>query len=343
MKNARDIIARGMAASAASGGGGGGGPTSVTLPVVFSIEWDDQSDGAYGVATADQTIAQIYQAQIDGLVVVGVYGYGSDSSVTSVSLDLVESTTADEAAASVTFRGISSEHVTLEITGTVDNGADSWVATSHAAAPELPTPTVADVGKSITIQPVGGAVIAPWQSVVPDDEGVALIPNFNTELFVEGATVLVELNGEKMVGTVGMVGNTQTVVLVNPLYVLCRVYLYNNNAYVQPLYARGGNAPVITIRVSVFDSYQWAETPPNTLVVYQGESDILTKTWQEIYDALTCGIRVIIVAGGFDNYGFISQDYVIRAMQEGDDAFSVVSASSGVWIASTADDYPILD
>ncbi len=593
---ARDIIARGMAANAAAGGGGGGGSDPATLPVVFSIEWDGQSDGQYGTATADQTISQIYQAQIDGLVVVGVYGYGSDSAMTSVSLDLVESTTEDGAASSVTFRGISSEHVTLEVTGTVNSGADAWVATSYAKAPELPTPTADDVGKYLTVlpspsaiiapeqrieyegsprygyvltdinrercvrgavilcvvngvelmgtltpsdqpaglharwfsignfnndttiafymdsttawfevndgasilsyidiaiyalnpssgaviaatqnatydsvvarylisataadlfvpganvvatidntsyygtvgrfyhypasivlwssldtdnvnfvltkdtsysddtlllnlelhgnpqpqsvnisvnianveyaecewapadvpgllptptasdvgkimsvQPVGGTVIAPLQSGVPDDEGVVAISNFNTELFTVGATVLVEMNGEKMVGTVvSQISNgSMGVEFNNPLYSLCAVWVYNGNGYASALYLNNGVAPGMSIKVSLFDAYDWVETPPNTMIVHMDADGVFDKTWQEIFDAITSGKNVFLLIGGLrDGYGFISYYDIYFAGQVGENSYNVITSNASEFYCTAPDEYPFAD
>lgn len=204
----------------------------------------------------------------------------------------------------------------------------------------LPTPTASDVGKTMMVQPVGGSVIAPMQSCVPDDEGVISISNFNTSLFTVGTTVIAEWNGEKMVGTVVSNGHIG-VAFDNPLYAQCEIWINNGNAYGIGLYASGGAAPVVTIKVSVFDSYGWAETSSTMIVKETGELT-LTKTWQEIFDALTSGKLVLLVRGGFAEYGYISSVPITYATR-GDSWFMVTTASGVEYYANSADGYPIAD
>lgn len=208
----------------------------------------------------------------------------------------------------------------------------------------LPTPTVSDVGKTMMVQPIGGSVIAPMQSCVPDDEGVITISNFNTSLFTVGATVLVEWNGEKMVGTVvsqldnGNMGVAFTNVAYDPP---CQIWIYNGNGYGMGLYASGGSAPVVTIKVSLFDSYGWEETT-STIIVHEDGTFTLDKTWQEIYDALSSGKLVLLVRGGFDNYGYISSNPITYATRE-DNGFKVTTAMGVEYYADSANGYPFAD
>lgn len=190
MKNARDIIARGMAASAAaSGGGGGSGSGDVTLSVVFNMEWDAQSDTATDI-TSDQTIADIYQAQIDGLVVVGVYSHNDGTTTTSVAFDLVESKAANEEGYAVAFRGMSSDHVSYEVSGRVENGMDIWTATrsSTGGGADLPPVTSADNGKFL------GVVDGEWGTSVA---GFVETTSVNTVL-AETTVTTTEMNGVYM-------------------------------------------------------------------------------------------------------------------------------------------------
>ena len=207
----------------------------------------------------------------------------------------------------------------------------------------LPTPTAADVGKTMMVQPIGGSVIAPMQSCVPDDEGAFIISNFNTSLFTVGATVLAEWNGEKMVGTVvnQLDNGNMGVAFDNPLYSIVQIEIYNGNAIGMALYASGGSAPVVTLKVSVFDSYGWEETSSTVVVKETGELT-LTKTWQEIYDALTSGKLVWLVRGGYDDYGYISSNPLIYATR-GDSWFMVKTAMGAEYYAESANGYPVAD
>ena len=208
----------------------------------------------------------------------------------------------------------------------------------------LPTPTASDVGKTMMVQPVGGTVIAPMQSCVPDDEGVITISNFNTSLFTVGTTVIAEWNGEKMVGTVvnQLDNGNMGVAFANPLYVpACYIYVYNGNAYGMGLYVGGGTAPVVTISVSVFDSYGWVETS-TTMIINETNDFTLTKTWQEIYDALASGKLVLLVRGGYDESGYISSTPITYATSVGS-AFMVTTAMGVEYYANSPTDYPIAD
>ena len=62
---ARDIIARGMAASAASGGEGGGSASSSVMKVTFTVD-----DGAHTVV-ADKTPEEVWTAFDNGKFVFG--------------------------------------------------------------------------------------------------------------------------------------------------------------------------------------------------------------------------------------------------------------------------------
>lgn len=204
----------------------------------------------------------------------------------------------------------------------------------------LPTPTASDVGKTMMVQPVGGSVIAPMQSCVPDDEGVISISNFNTSLFTVGTTVIAEWNGEKMVGTVVNSGHIG-VAFDNPLYAQCEIWINNGNAYGEALYAEGGTAPVVTISVSVFDSYDWVETS-STMIIKTTRDFTLTKTWQEIYDALTSGKLVLLVGGGYDEYGYISSEPIVFATRVSY-GYKVQTTGGAEFFANSATDYPIAD
>ena len=208
----------------------------------------------------------------------------------------------------------------------------------------LPTPTASDVGKTMMVQPIGGSVIAPMQSCVPDDEGAFIISNFNTSLFTVGATVLAEWNGEKMVGTVvnQLDNGNMGVAFNNPLYSIVQIEIYNGNAVGMALYESGGAAPVVTIKVSLFDSYGWEETSSTMIAKETGELT-LTKTWQEIYDALTGGKLVLLVRGGHDNYApYISSVPITYAKKDG--SWFLVTTASGVeYYTDCADGYPVAD
>ena len=233
------------------------------------------------------------------------------------------------------------ERVTAEKMNNMEEGiaaADSAAAQAQETADEavsrcLPTPTSADVGKVATV--VGetgkGAVIVPDQTV----GGGAEIPNANVSLFTVGAICVTTYDGADYVGTVIEYKGLPRLIINDD----ASLSLVDNVISLNTL-----DVDSHTISVNLAQTTPaWGMSAPSSgvLVVHDVEGT-LDKTWQEIFDADACILRIATDAMYTQLLAFeVKQKggtYSVKALDwDGEAHYEVV------YTTSSADGYPTME
>jgi hypothetical protein len=220
--------------------------------------------------------------------------------------------------------------------------SDGFRAAVNKAAPksegELPSITDADDGKILTVEVTKGkgAVIVPEQSVNVGMGAPTQLSNTVDDLFVEGAKVIMTVDGVEYAATVEDVGGTVRAVYDvdgNSLHIISFTKANASGSHVKIDGPKGTH----TVSVNIEDSNAgWvAQTPSGALVVTDTDGT-LDKTWQEIHDA---PFAVLVKeSDGYKECAMLSN--MSREGRAEPYSYNVTFGDDATYTASSADGYP---
>lgn len=208
----------------------------------------------------------------------------------------------------------------------------------------LPTPTAADVGKTMMVQAIEaeGDVIVPEQTVAYDTDWDYFMPvlNVDTDKFTDGTKAKLIINDDSYVGiiTEGYIGNGDTGDTMGFFYDL---EAENWVAYYTP---DGGSPESITIKVvAIAETYQWTPTNPYLICRLDPDTERLDHTYKEIIDAMKSGTIVLAPNTNMD-YDFAHVMYITRGRLVNSNYLLYVDGNTGNAMydaGNSIDNYPL--
>lgn len=191
----------------------------------------------------------------------------------------------------------------------------------------LPTPTANDIGKVATVagETSKGAVIVPEQTV----DGGTEIHNANASLFTVGAICVTTYDGADYVGTVTEYKGSSRLIINDDTY----LSLANN---VISLNTFDVDSHTISVNLAQTTPAWGMSAPGGGVILVHSVNGTLDKTWQEIYTAMQNGI----VELQYDNPPTVT--IAVSAISDTKSStYGVLFAADQVYIASSADGYPV--